>query len=52
MQHNRFVIIGAGTVVTALLIFVASSMPRRGRTSQNEEPEWASGWPVDVGHQR
>ena len=30
MQQNRFVIIGAGAVVTALLIFVAISMPRRG----------------------
>lgn len=30
MQQNRFVIIGAGALVTALLIFVAISMPRRG----------------------
>jgi hypothetical protein len=30
MQQNRFVIIGAGALVTALVIFVAISMPRRG----------------------
>ena len=30
VQQNRFVIIGAGAVVTALLIFVAMSMPHRG----------------------
>lgn len=30
IQQNRFVIIGAGAVVTALLIFVAVSMPHRG----------------------
>jgi hypothetical protein len=30
IQQNRFVIIGAGAVVIALLIFVASSMPHRG----------------------
>ena len=29
-QQNRFVIIGAGAIVTALLIFVAISMPHRG----------------------
>lgn len=30
IQQNRFVIIGAGAIVTALLIFVAISMPYRG----------------------
>ncbi len=30
MQQNRFVIIGAGAIVVALLIFVATSMPHRG----------------------
>ena len=30
IQPNRFVIIGAGAVVIALLIFVATSMPHRG----------------------
>jgi hypothetical protein len=30
IQQNRFVIIAAGAIVTALLIFVAVSMPRRG----------------------
>ena len=30
IQQNRFVIIGAGPIVTALLIFVAISMPHRG----------------------
>ena len=30
IQQNRFVIIGAGAIVTALLIFVAMSMPHRG----------------------
>ena len=30
LQQNRFIIIAAGAVVTALLIFVAVSMPHRG----------------------
>jgi hypothetical protein len=30
IQQNRFVIIGAGAIVTALLIFVAISVPHRG----------------------
>ncbi len=30
IQQNRFVIIGAGAIVIALLIFVATSMPQRG----------------------
>jgi hypothetical protein len=30
IQQNRFVIIGAGAIVTALLIFVAISLPHRG----------------------
>ena len=30
IQQNRFVMIGAGAIVLALLIFVATSMPRRG----------------------
>ncbi len=30
IRQNRFVIIGAGAIVIALLIFVASSMPHRG----------------------
>jgi len=35
IQQNRFVIIGAGAIVTALLIFVAISMPHRvGQTSR------------------
>jgi hypothetical protein len=33
IQQNRFVIIGAGAIVIALLIFVATSMPHR-RTAQ------------------
>jgi hypothetical protein len=36
IQQNRFVIIGAGAIVTALLIFVATSMPHRG-VPQSEE---------------
>jgi Bacterial conjugation TrbI-like protein len=32
IQQNRFVIIGAGAMVTALLIFVAVSMPHRGES--------------------
>ena len=45
IQQNRFVIIGAGAIVTALLIFVAISMPHRdgpekaknrGATSKDE----------------
>jgi|HubBroStandDraft_5_1064220.scaffolds.fasta_scaffold16941_4 hypothetical protein len=31
IQQNRFVIIGAGAIVTALLIFVAISLPHQGR---------------------
>ncbi len=30
IQQNRFVVIGAGAIVIALLIFVATSMPHRG----------------------
>ena len=37
IQQNRFVIIGAGAIVPALLIFVATSMPSR-RTREGEEP--------------
>lgn len=33
-QPNRFIIIAAGAVVTALLIFVAVSMPRHGTTNK------------------
>ncbi len=46
IQQNRFVIIGAGAIVTALLIFVAISMPHRGgpekaknrAATSNDEP--------------
>ena len=34
IQQNRFVIIGAGAIVTALLIFVAVSMPHRGGSAK------------------
>ncbi|MFZ0798096.1 MAG: hypothetical protein WAM98_09940, partial [Terriglobales bacterium] len=34
IQQNRFVIIGAGAIVIALLIFVATTMPRRGATQK------------------
>ena len=34
IQQNRFVIIGAGAIVMALLIFVATSMPHRGVTQK------------------
>jgi hypothetical protein len=34
IQQNRFVIIGAGAVVIALSIFVATSMPHRGATQK------------------
>lgn len=34
-QPNRIIIIAAGAVVTAVLIFVAVSMPRRGTTSKS-----------------
>jgi len=37
IQQNRFVIIGAGAIVTALLIFVAISMPHRGGTDKFEK---------------
>jgi hypothetical protein len=36
IQQNRFVIIGAGAIVTALLIFVAISMPHRGGTDKSK----------------
>jgi hypothetical protein len=36
IQHNRFVIIGAGAVVTALLIFVSFSMPHRGGSGKGK----------------
>jgi hypothetical protein len=34
IQQNRFVIIGAGAIVTALLIFVAISMPHRSGSAK------------------
>ena len=34
IQQNRFLIIGAGAIVTALLIFVAVSMPHRGGSAK------------------
>jgi hypothetical protein len=34
IRQNRFVIIGAGAIVTALLIFVAVSMPHRGESQK------------------
>ena len=37
IQQNRFVIIGAGAIVTALLIFVAISMPHRGGPKKREK---------------
>jgi hypothetical protein len=36
IQHNRFVIVGAGAIVTALLIFVAVSMPHRGGSEKGK----------------
>jgi hypothetical protein len=36
IQQNRFVIIGAGAIVTALLIFVAVSMPHRGGSEKGK----------------
>ena len=36
IQENRFVIIGAGAIVTALLIFVAVSMPHRGGSEKGK----------------
>ncbi len=36
IQQNRFVIIGGGAVVTAILIFVAISMPHRGGPKKAE----------------
>jgi hypothetical protein len=38
IQQNRFVIIGAGAVVIALLIFVATSMPHRGALQKVKSP--------------
>lgn len=34
IQQNRFLIVGAGAIVTALLIFVAVSMPHRGGSAK------------------
>jgi hypothetical protein len=42
IQQNRFVIIGAGAIVIALLIFVATSMPHRG-APQKVKSRGASG---------
>jgi hypothetical protein len=36
-QQNRFVIIGAGALVLALLVFVAMSMPRRNATQKPKD---------------
>jgi len=36
IQQNRFVIVAAGAIVTALLIFVAVSMPHRSRPQQGK----------------
>jgi hypothetical protein len=36
IQENRFVIIGAGAIVTALLIFVAVSIPHRGGSEKGK----------------
>ena len=36
IQQNRFVIVAGGAVVTALLIFVAVSMPHRGGTQKTK----------------
>jgi len=38
IQQNRFVIIAAGAIVTALLIFVAISMPHRGGPESVKNP--------------
>jgi hypothetical protein len=38
IQQNRFVIIGAGAIVIALLIFVATSMPHRGAPQKVKRP--------------
>jgi hypothetical protein len=54
-QQNRFVIIGTGALVVALLIFVATSIPRKGRVQKSkvgapaskEEPTQASNSAVD-----
>ena len=37
IQENRFVIIAAGAIVTALLIFVAVSMPHRNGTQKTKD---------------
>lgn len=42
IQQNRFVIIGGGAIVTALLIFVAISMPHRGGTEKSKNRAAAS----------
>jgi hypothetical protein len=53
-QQNRFVIIGAGTLVVALLIFVATSIPHKpvqkakvGTAAVKEEPTQAANTSVD-----
>ena len=42
IQHNRFVIVAAGAIVTALLIFVAVSMPHRSGPQKAKNPHAAA----------
>ncbi len=42
IQHNRFVIVAAGAIVIALLIFVAVSMPHRSGPQKARSPAAAT----------
>lgn len=42
IQQNRFIIIAAGAIVTALLIFVAVSMPHRSGPQRTKSPSAAT----------
>jgi hypothetical protein len=49
IQQNRFVIIGAGAIVIALLIFVATSMPHRGAAQKVKSRGAAATEELDFG---
>ena len=52
IQQNRFVIIGAGAIVVALLVFVATSMPHRGGPQKAKGRSAIANDDVDRGNQQ
>lgn len=50
IQQNRFVIIAAGAIVMALLIFVAVSMPHRGGVQKTKNGSVTNESPAENGH--